>query len=214
MVWLFVLSFCAWLAFWFRVPILVMAYSAIVLWASTKSVVLLLVSLCPTLYVAVVVLLLYLRMKKPAYELFAFSKRLPFGVLIFDRVALGFIAPHKTLYGLTTIKFSEKELSVAFFGSHWLKNPFQSVDVGALAGIGEMVAFGASQYAIQKSGRRAIPIRVVCEFAKKSKGKLIASSKSIDPPVDATTATVVGEIRDSANDLCCTVKVELQLGAK
>ncbi len=112
------------------------------------------------------------------------------------------------------MKFSEKELVLSFVESWWLRNPFASVDVGALCGIGEMVAFGASQFAVHKSGYRAIPVRVSADFVKKSKGTLSCSAKAIVPGIDATTVTLTSEIRDSKNELCCTVNVVLQLSKK
>lgn len=202
------------LVLWFRVNGLALLYLSVVCWCSSRGASMLLLSLIPVVYVVGLLALLFPRRSRPAFETFQFCNRLPFGGLIFDKVLLGLIAPHKTLYNVRTVKFTNTELVVKFVESWWLRNPFSSVDVGALVGIGEMVAFGASQYSIHKSGRRAIPIRVSAEFVKKSRGRLTCSARAVVPPVDATTATLSAEIRDSKNDLCCTVNVELQLSKK
>lgn len=200
---------------WFRVHIgfLVFIASLWLLSLSSWSHAVPLLLALPVAYVAVVVALLFVSRRKPAFASFRAVSRWPLGALLFDKVGLALIAPHKSLYGLRTVSFTETELVVAFRLSYWLLNPFGSVDVGPLCGIGEMVAFGASQYAISKSGMRAIPVGVRAEFVKKARGGLVCSAHAA--AVAGDKATLVAEIREArTKELCCKVFVDMALSPK
>ncbi len=204
------------LVVWFRVHAVFLVYFVVgsaagVLFGPT-SLVTLLVVLAPPLYAAAFVAAMASRRKQPAFRIFAASRAWPLGAVMFDRLMPPLLAPHKSLYGFRTRRWTESELVVEFSCGHWLQNPFQSVDVGALCGIGEMVAFGACQQLILQSGRRAIPVAVRAEFVKKSRGLLTCRSSAQVPPAGAERHGCAAEVRDAAGDLCCTVYVDLQLG--
>ena len=209
--------FSALLVVWCRVHAAVLLHlllvgGLIVLGASDALV--LTALLAPLLYVGTVMLALVRHgLHKPAFELFLVAKRFPLGGLIFDRVALGFVAPHKTVYRPRVRVCTMEEAVVTFDQSYWLQNPFRSVDVGALLGVGEMVAFLASNGILAKRRIRAIPISTSGQFVKKARGRLTVSAKALtDEALDRADGvlTVTSEIRDAAGDLCGTVSTDLK----
>ncbi len=169
-------------------------------------------ALAPPLYVAVVFGALAMRRKRPLPELFALARTWPLGGLVFDRLLIAVSAPHKSVYGLRTVRWTSDELVMRFDCSFFLRNPFASVDVGALVGMGELVAFAATLHHLERSGRRAIPTGVKATFVKKSKGRLTVSARAQPPPAGAASGTVSAEIRDARGDLCSTVYVEFAIG--
>jgi hypothetical protein len=215
---LWVAAVVATVVVWFRVHAVFLIYvvlggAAGTLFGSTSWLTLLVV-LVPPLYAAAFVGAMAVRRKQPAFRIFAVARKWPLGPLLFDRLVLPLLAPHKSVYGVRTVKWSEAEMVLGFYSTYWLRNPFQSVDVGALVGVGELVAFGAVQQLILQSGRRAIPVAVRAEFGKKSKGRLTCRSAPVAPAAEAERHTCSAEVRDAAGDLCCTVYVDLHLSQK
>jgi acyl-coenzyme A thioesterase PaaI-like protein len=203
------------LVFWFRVHAVFLVYLVVVAGTGAlfgpTSLLTLFLGLVPLLYAVAFVGFMALRSKQPAFRVFAAARKWPLGTLLFDKLVLALLAPHKSLYGLCTRRWTESELVVEVRDQYWLRNPFQSVDVGALCGIGEMVAFGASQQLILQSGRRAIPVALRAEYVKKSKGRLTCRAMAQAPPAGVERHSVSAEVRDEAGDLCCTVYVDLHI---
>jgi hypothetical protein len=117
---------------WFRVSPFFLAYVVFVFALSNvlSGAFLVIVSLVPVVYLGILVALVLQDRKRPPFQTLKFLKQYPFGSIIFDRVLLALLAPHKSVYGLSTVRWTESEVVVSFEESFWLRNPFQSVDVG------------------------------------------------------------------------------------
>ncbi len=120
------------LVYWFRVSPFFLAYVAFVYALSNvlSGTFLVIVSLVPVVYVGILVAMVLQDRKRPPFQTLKFLQGFPLGGLVFDRVLLALLAPHKSVYGLSTVRWTESEVVVSFEESFWLRNPFQSVDVG------------------------------------------------------------------------------------
>ena len=80
------------------------------------------------------------------------------------------------------------------------------MDVGAICGIGEFVAFAACQHTMMKNKQRGLPVSTRAEFKKKCKGRLIVTAV-----VPEDMSTISATIKDSSGEVCAIVYTELNI---
>ena len=145
---------------------------------------------------------------------------LPLGRAFFDRVLVTLLAPAKSNTRSETRAFTDNAVELRFRQRFWLHNPFRSVDVGALVGVGEHAAGLLLIHIGRQTRRRLIPVSLRCSFPKKSRGTLTVRSgdgQTLRTRLAQESAAFDYEqhatITDASGDVCARLVVTFTISA-
>ncbi len=137
---------------------------------------------------------------------------LPFGRDLF-MLAFGRVVPYSGALGARVLSLEPGRVRVELRERHGVRNHLNSVHAVALANLGEM-ASGLAMTTALPANVRSIVTSLTTTFAKKARGRLVATSEVTVPAVGTEDVEhdVRAEIRDAAGDVVAVVTVRWRLG--
>jgi len=137
---------------------------------------------------------------------------LPFGRELF-MLAFGRVVPYSGALGARVLSLEPGRVSVELRDRRGVRNHLNSIHAVALANLGER-ASGRAMTSALPAHVRSIVTSLTTTYAKKARGRLVATADVTVPPVgdEDVEHDVHAEIRDAAGDVVAVVTVRWRLG--
>jgi acyl-coenzyme A thioesterase PaaI-like protein len=149
---------------------------------------------------------------------FEFFNALPLGRYAFSAI-VGLMAPYSASVNPFVLTLTDNQCSIEIVERPWLHNPFSSIHAIALANAGELCSGLLVTSSLQSApkGSRGIVTELSTTYAKKARGRIVASSNfEIKQGKEGTDYEEVVETRltDSKGETCAAVRAvwKIQIG--